>query len=196
MIRILIGAVLGAVVVFAWGFLSWAVLNWHLMPGQLPDEEAVVSALKDSTQERGVYWIPGWGHRPDMTEEQQKKAEEDHKRKYREGPIAYLVYDPAGNNDTESSMMLRGFILTFLAALIAAAMLAAASPGVRRYRDRVSFVAFLGVFVAVVADGANWAWFHHPMNHTLVTAADHIVGWLLAGFAIAWVVRGTPQSGT
>jgi drug/metabolite transporter (DMT)-like permease len=131
-----------------------------------------------------------------MTEEQQKKAEEDHKRKYREGPIAYLVYDPAGNNDTESSMMLRGFILTFLAALIAAAMLAAASPGVRRYRDRVSFVAFLGVFVAVVADGANWAWFHHPMNHTLVTAADHIVGWLLAGFAIAWVVRGTPQSGT
>ena len=67
MLRILIGALVGGVMLFVWGFVSWVILDWHKTSGfQLPDEEEVVEALQDSETRDGVYWVPAPEHRPPL----------------------------------------------------------------------------------------------------------------------------------
>ena len=47
--RIAIATVLGGLMLFGWGFVSWEVLDWHeTSGGQLPNEKAFVSAMKDA----------------------------------------------------------------------------------------------------------------------------------------------------
>ena len=66
MIRIIIAGFLGAVVLFIWGFISWAVLPFNSQTMlALPNEDTVLAALKAGNIESGLYRIPGEKNRND-----------------------------------------------------------------------------------------------------------------------------------
>ena len=52
----------------------------------------------------------------------------------------------------------------------------------------MGLVGLLGLFAALVTHVAylNWMWF--PVDHTLAMSADVVIGWLLAGLAMAAIV--------
>src|SRR5690242_12112914 len=83
MSRTILAGFLGAIVLFAWGFVSWVILPFH---GQtthaLPNEDAVAAALKSGNAESGAYRIPAIGG-----DEITKKAEME---KMKTGPIAWI----------------------------------------------------------------------------------------------------------
>ena len=57
--RIIIAAVLGAVIAYVWGVVSWMVLPWHSATmHNLPNEKLVVEQLRNGGLESGVYQIP------------------------------------------------------------------------------------------------------------------------------------------
>ena len=89
--KILIGAVVGAVVMFIWGFAAHMVTplgqaGWK----RLPDEPAVRTALKESIPEPGLYMFPG--HEPDAPREEVEAAMAD----WAKGPSGILIWHPAG----------------------------------------------------------------------------------------------------
>ena len=88
-----------------------------------------------------------------------------------------------------SSMLLGGFIIDLLAAMLAAALLSCTGACCRGYGARVGFVFGLGVFTALIAHGGYWNWMYFPLDYTIAFMIDVAVGWLLAGLAIAYFVR-------
>ena len=82
-----------------------------------------------------------------------------------------------------------GFVIDLLAALLAACLLSSIGPCGRNYWCRVGFVTGLGIFVALVGHLSYWNWMHFPLGYTVAFMIDVTVGWLLAGLAIAAIIR-------
>src|SRR4030095_9182250 len=58
--RILIGGIVAGIIVFIWGAVAHTILPTAKMGiKQIPNEEAVLSAMKASIQEPGFYFFPG-----------------------------------------------------------------------------------------------------------------------------------------
>lgn len=183
--RAIAAAVVGAIILFMWGYVSWTVLPWHETSGfQLdpPNEAAIVASLQANVVEDGLYWIPG--EPEDMTE---AGAFEAFKERYEKGPFAILIYKGGGAEYMPPMTFARGFGLYFVASLLAALLLSLTN--VRSYFVRLMFVTGLGVFVAVVGDLEQWNWMNFPTDWCTVNAADHIVAWFLAGLAIAGISK-------
>ena len=52
-------SLVAGLVLFVWGFISWAVLPWHMMvANKFTNEAAVSQVLKDNSPQQGVYYLP------------------------------------------------------------------------------------------------------------------------------------------
>lgn len=52
-------SIVAGLVLFVWGFISWAVLPWHMMVANgFADEAAVSQVLKENAPQEGVYYLP------------------------------------------------------------------------------------------------------------------------------------------
>jgi len=181
--RVLIAGLLGSVVLFIWGFISWAALPWHnaTMPS-LPNEEAVVESLRANVNTTAVYQFPGMP--ADDAESQQAWTE-----KYKRGPYGILIYIAQGADPMAPQPFIGGFVLSLLTATLAAYLLSLGANKLTGYSQRVIFVTLLGVFAALVSHFSMWNWMHVPTGYSLVMAADLVIGWLLAGLVIAWRIK-------
>jgi hypothetical protein len=181
--RIILAGFLGAVVLFIWGFLSWAVLPFHAKTTHpLPNEDAVVTALKSGNVESGTYRIPAIGDN-----EAAKKAEME---KMKTGPIVWLHYSREGYGDVDAMYLIKGFLILFFASMMAASLLGKLSWSLAsKYGARVRFVMVLGIFLAVAGRLGDWAWLGYSASFSLNLLADDIIGWTLAGLVIAWRIK-------
>ena len=182
--RIILAGFLGALVLFFWGFLSWEVLPFHKMTTHsLSNEDAVVSALKSGNAETGTYMIPAM---PEANE----AAKKAHLEKMKSGPVAWLHYSTTGYEEVDMMYFIKGFIMLFFSAMIAASLLGKLSWALAsRYGARVRFVMMIGIFLAITARLGDWAFMGYSTSFSLNLAADDIIGWTLAGFVIAWRMK-------
>ena len=83
MIRLIVGAVLASVAMFAFGGWFWIASPFpDEMISRAKDEDALLKTLKESLPESGTYYMP-WGDRDTMSgknEEALKKLEEKHEK--------------------------------------------------------------------------------------------------------------------
>ena len=115
-------AVLGGVVIFVWGMISWMVLPWHEMTiKSFADEDAVAEAISANTSERGIYYYPGHPDMEGMSAEEREAAEEAHMAKWQKGPNIFVAYNPYGGSMT--GPMIRGFIINVIGVLIVLVLL-------------------------------------------------------------------------
>jgi hypothetical protein len=83
--RLILAAVLGGLVMFAWGAVSHMVLDLEKDTiKQVPNESAVVAAMKDNIREDGVYALPGIAMDKKPTDDEMNAW----MAKYKEGPTA------------------------------------------------------------------------------------------------------------
>ena len=183
MIRIIVAGFLGALALFVWGFISWEVLPWNAQAmHKLSNEDAVMSALKAGNPESGTYSIPGM---PDTKDEAAKSA---HMEKMKAGPVAMIQYSTTGMD--MGSYMIRGFLVYFLSAMLAASLLAKLSWSLAsKFGARVWYVTMLGIFLAVAARIGDWAWMGASTSMSITLAVNDIIGWMLAGLLIAWRMK-------
>jgi hypothetical protein len=190
MLRIIIAAIVGGLILFVWSFVSWVYIPWHMING-LPNEQIVKRALVDSGTESGIYSLPGIDHKTHATlsEEAKKAAQDAWEAKYKEGPVALIVYRSDGMNPWSPVTMGIGFVIEVLVAAVAAILLSMAAPALPGYMKRVGFVVMLGVFVIFAATLMDWNWMHYPAGFTVGVAADGIVGAFLLGLLLAAIIR-------
>ncbi len=189
MTRIITAGVVGAVVYFVWGMLAWMAVPLHTPTiNALPAEQTIVDALKAQNLESGVYVTPFAENSADMSD-----PESAFMKRHTAGPIFSIYYQKEGAEPMNASVLVIGFVINLLAALLAACLLSSIGPCGRNYWCRVGFVAGLGIFVALVGHLSYWNWMHFPIGYTVAFMVDVTVGWSLAGLAIAAFIR--PQTG-
>ncbi|MDH3285691.1 MAG: hypothetical protein OEQ13_13250, partial [Acidobacteriota bacterium] len=182
--RAVIGGLVGGLVMFIWG----AVANMALPLGkvgisEIPGEQAVVETMRQSISEPGVYLFPGM----DMSREQSQEEMTAWVERYRRGPTGLLVYQPAGEQPLSPAKFVRQLLADVAAALIAATILSMVVA--RSFWSRVLVVGMMGLFAWLSISIPYWNWYRFPSDFTMAAAAQQIVGWLLAGAAMAAIIR-------
>ncbi|MGH7729716.1 MAG: hypothetical protein ACRENJ_00515 [Candidatus Eiseniibacteriota bacterium] len=187
MIRSLVlGAVLGGVVAFAWSAVSWTLLPWHdSAMKSFTDEAAVAQVLRDNIPSGGMFMLPGPPPGYDrMSKAEKEAAEAAMAQKRSEGPYLHGVVWRRVRDDMGRQM---GVALLFdvLSALLVT-MLVMRTGGMT-WGGRVMFVVTMALAACMIAVAPNWIWWHHPADVVIVQMADLLIGWLLAGMVIAKV---------
>jgi hypothetical protein len=180
--RIVLAGVVGGLIVLVWGVVSHMVLPLgNIGFESLPNDEPVIAALKGSVPESGLYFFPGFPSHRDATKEQ----EEAFMARLRQGPSGIVVYTAEGREPMSPAQLLNEFVTSAVAALIAAWVLASVAGG---YGKRVLLVALLGLFGVASILLSYWNWYGFPTDYTLANGFGEVVGWLLAGLAMAKIV--------
>lgn len=188
--RILLAAIIGGLVVFAWSAVAHMVLpSGHWGQKSMPEtsEAAVLSAMKAGLPEEGFYRFPGF--KLDATEAEQTAWME----KYKTSPAGILVYKPAGGELVMGKLLGVEFASDVLAGLIAAMIIAGAGGGTGK---RMMQGLCLGLFAWINLDVSYWNWDGFPLALILGSLIDQAVGWMLGGAVIGWIVGGGKAAGS
>ena len=165
--RRLVLSVAGGIVLFLWGFISWAILPWHMMvANQFVNEAAVSQVLKENAPQQGVYYLPF--------------SEEDH------GPAqvgAFANVLPQGTEMNMGRQMAVSLFTQIIAAFLVLSLMSMTTG--LTYGGKVGFFALVGLIIGYVSHVPYWNWFGFTASYTLVTILDILIGWTLAGLAIA-----------
>lgn len=183
----------GAMVVFAWGMVSWIATPLHERSVRsLADEESVVRALRTQDIESGLYVVPGLPSASDAaTAEELDARMAGWLQRHRQGPLVSLFVARDGAEPMSPAILITGFFIDFVAASIAAFLLWLSLGRCQDYLSRVGLVALLGVFSAITCHLTYWNWMWFPLDHTLAMFVDVVVSWILAGLIIGAVIRPT-----
>ena len=181
--RLIVPALITAIVVFIWMFISWGVLYWHNIDIKNFPDETEIMHMKAVMHEPGIYVYPGF---PPGEENPKKEWEAKHLA----GPIVnFMVYNPAGTDPTNPILFIKSFVINFIAAFIAGVLLMMTLAQNPSYWRRVIFVMMLGLFAAFIGPFVEWNWWGFPLGYTLVNVVDYCVTWFLAGLVLAWRIK-------
>jgi hypothetical protein len=174
--RILIAGILGGLAMYVW--LSVA----HLSPlGQvgvhtLPNGDAMIAQVSEAAGGKaGLYLFPDYMSK--------KPAAAN-------GPFALLSFTPSTPTGLSPTRLTFEFISELVEAILAAWLLAQA--GLATYGARVAFVTVIGVVAAILSEAPYWNWYSFPLDFSLTNAAMQIVGFFVAGLAMAWYLKPRP----
>jgi hypothetical protein len=183
MIRVVLAAIVGGVLLFVWGFVAHMLLPFSKdAMKQLPNEQAVLSTLQTNVPERGMYFFPGMDMSRRPTPEEQQAWE----TKIASGPSGLLVYRPNGGSGMTARTLVAEFVSNVLAALVAALVLLGVRGG---YGARVFTVAALGVVAWLSVCVSEWIWYGFTTPFLFADLVDQFGGWLLAGFGMAAMLK-------
>lgn len=183
--RILVAGLVGGFIVFAWGAFSHMVLGLGQSGmKQFPAEEPILSSFEANLPEDGLYFFPGFDPNAATSPNQDPAWLE----KFRTGPTGLMVYHRRGGEFSFPSLLLVELASNIAAALVAAWLIARWRGG---YSARVAAVALFGLFGWLSISVSYWNWYRFPTPYIASEGVDQVVGWLLGGLFIAWMVPKT-----
>jgi hypothetical protein len=170
--RNILAAVLGGFIVFAYMAVAWMVLPHHTSTlNAFPDEPALKQTLS-GIKERGIYTIPS----PQAADSSTPVP----------GPHVFAAVNPAPNLSMGAPMGI-GLVNQIVCALIIVWLLGHTRP--LGYGARVCFASAIGLLIGLAGSVPNWNWWGFSTPYMLAEIADQLIGWTLAGLAMAKVVR-------
>lgn len=180
--RILMAGLIGGIVMFLWGVAAHTVLGLGEVGTRLPTNENVaLSGLQQGLGDRaGIYLLPSLDpkqmHDPAVVRAYSIKAVRS--------PYAWVVYQPQGTDLMQMGPQIgRQWASDTLAALALAFVMGLAALGFRR---RLAIAAAAAVFAWLSTLLPYWNWYRFPLDFTLAALGEQLIGWLLAGAAMAW----------
>lgn len=189
--------VLSAVAVFVTSALAWMALPHHKGDfKQLPNEDDVMSAVRDLNIAPGLYFFP---HMQDCSK---AKVDPVAKEKFEKGPHGLLHVWPADAFGKMGRNMLFSFIFYVIVGVFIAylAMLAipaeatgdrllagAAGPAFMEVFRFTATAAFMAYAFAIIPQAI---WFGTPLRNTVACIFDGIVYAAMTGLLFAWLWPG------
>ncbi len=180
--RIAITGLIGGIVFFIWGAVAHMMLPIGNMGMKLPtDQKAALTALAPTTQGPGVYMYPSIAPEKWNDEAAVKAFEDDNKG----SAYAFVVYQPGGNtaHTNMAPNLIKQFVSDVLSAFVVAFVLALGTFG---FAKRVFIATALGAFSWLTVSVPYWNWYMFPTDFTVGSLLEQVVGWMLAGVAMAW----------
>jgi hypothetical protein len=183
--KLIIAAVLAALVSFFWGYVSWMVLGWHEVGWHdFKDEKSVAQVItENATQGRGIYMLP-FMHKPlDIaTPEETAEKQAAFEKAKTEGPYLYAIVRPGKTELNMTQSLVHSFVRSLIAAVLLGALMTQLTMS---YPGKLAFAAVIGALIGLGADVPDWIWFELPTRDLIVNMADHFIEWTLAGSVLA-----------
>jgi hypothetical protein len=110
-----------------------------------------------------------------------------YKEKLKTSASGLLIYKAPPGSDTETMQLVIEFVTELAVCLLAAFLLA--QTALAAYAMRVGFVALVGVTAAISTIVPYWNWYRFPTDFTLAAIFMAVVGYLVAGLAIAFLIK-------
>jgi hypothetical protein len=180
--RVVIAGVIGGIVMFIWGAVAHMALPIGEAGVKLPtQQQAVIDAIGPTTSGEGVYMYPSIS--PEKMGD--PAAMQAFVEQARGKPFAFVVYQPGGNPiiNGMAPNLVKQLATDILSALVAAWVL---SLGAWSFGQRVMVAGAMAVFTWFSVSLPYWNWYMFPTSFTLGSLAEQLIGWLLAGAAMAW----------
>lgn len=180
--RVLVAGIIGGIVMFIWGAVSHMALGLGNVGMYQPaNEDAVLSTLHEGLgQQGGVYILPS----VDPAKISDPAVAKAYSEKAQRSPYAWVVYLPQGDDMMHMGPQLaRQWASDTLSALALAFVMGWAAMSFGR---RVTLAAVLAVFAWLSTMVPYWNWYRFPRDFTLAALVEQLVGWVLAGAAMAW----------
>jgi hypothetical protein len=175
MTKIFIASLVGAIIMFVWGFLAWDVLPIHANTFMYtPAQDAIMKTMADNNLESGVYTMPSA-----PTKEERQKIMMEMK-----GKSAASVYYIKEHEGMDMMMFVRGFLFDFIV-LFAACILLANNMG-GSFFSRWWMVMMIGVIMIFGYHLMYWNYMGHLWNFTRDFVLDTAIGWGICGLWLAW----------
>ena len=185
--RRLLAAIAGGIVVFVWSAVSHMALGLGSAGIRtIPNEERMAQAIRGVVTEPGLYFFPGVDPSRKMTPAEERAWTE----RYRRGPAGILIVQPGGREPMEPTQFVVELLADILAAGVAAFILAGLGGPLLA---RAGAVGLLGVFEWADISVSYWNWYKFPTLYTGAALVEQVVGWTLAGLAMALILRSRPS---
>lgn len=179
------GAVIGGVIVFLWCLVSWMILPWHAMVfNSFTDENSVANAIRDNAPVSGVYILPNTYSYNASTS---TSTMEQGLIMMQTGPTMFASIQVNGMGSRTVKPFIVSLIIQIIGAGIVTWMLLQ-TKGLN-YRQKVWFVTLFGIAIGVLGVLPGWNWWSLSAGYAITLFADLLVGWLLAGFALAKICK-------
>ena len=132
--KYVIGSLVGAILVFAWQFLSWSMLGIHDAASKYhPAQDSIINMLSSTITEEGTYMLPTTPPGSDM------KAEEELMKTMKGKPFATITYKKSWD-DNMARPMITGFVIDFILVILLISIL-----------TRGGLPTFIGIFTGSIA---------------------------------------------
>ena len=182
--RILLAALLSAILMFLWGFLFWGIMDFSSKLMQpLPAELGVLAALRGSQATSGMYIYPA----PPGSQDQ--AAREEFEAKHEEGPILQMAYRADGGPMMPPAKFVQGLVHYFVISLLTAALVALAGRGLPKFGQRFLVVFLVSLIATLWSNGCDMIWWFHFWGYCLGNTAYYLVSGFLMAFVVASLVK-------
>jgi hypothetical protein len=180
--RVLVAGLIGGILMFAWGVLAHMALGLGNVGIKPPvNENVVLSSLHEGLGEQpGVYILPSLDPKK-MGDVAEVIA---YRQKAIRSPYAWVVYLPQGEDMTRMGPQIgRQWASDTLSGLALAFVMGLAGLGFRR---RLAVAAAAVAFAWLGTMVPYWNWYRFPLDFTWAALIEQLIGWLIAGAAMAW----------
>lgn len=163
-------SILGALVIFIWQFLSYALINLHKSGSEYtPQQEEILTFLDSIGLEQGMYLLG----QPDPTIANEDGAMDQ----YMEKPWAVINYQTTMSPDMIVPMI-RGFLVAFVTSwLLFWLFVQQKDPSLK---NRIFLALAVGLIGFLFTPYTNFIWYKNPDIWAYMI--DGIVPWLILGF--------------
>lgn len=175
--RTILAGIVGGIAMFVWASVAHVATPLGAIGiSTLPNEGETLLSLNNLIGENGgLYLFPS----PPKTASRSQEAPAV-------GPAGLLVWRPRTVMSLSPQNLVTEFATELAESLIAAFLLSWAS--VQGFLPRVGFVTLVGATAAITTNVSYWNWYGFPTDYTLAYGLIEIVGYIVAGAAIALVL--------
>lgn len=186
--KLLKGGILGGIVLFIWGALSWAVLDWHTTTlEKFPDENAASTFIK-SMPTSGMYILPLSFKLPDSSSQLDKeKAMEENRQRKTKGPVVFAAISKQGASTDMIKEMGIALITQIIAALLITGLVLLKPH--TQFSGRLFQIMLFALAAGIVTHIPYMIWFQFTPYYTLISILDLLIGWLFAGLVISYATK-------
>lgn len=188
----LLAGVLGGLAFFFWSFVAHDVLPLGKTGiKEIPNEPAVLAAMKANMPENGLYLLPGLGLPENATRSQQAAAMEARMHKVETGPSGFLAYHPSLQFSFGKALMVE-LGTNILQVLLAVILLG--QTRIVNFVGRWRFITIAGFLAAISTNISYWNWYGFPANYTLAYICTVAMGFVFAGLVAAALVKPVQEA--
>jgi hypothetical protein len=176
MVKHVLLSLLGAVILFFWGFIGHVAIGLYDPHFNHFEQEAEVAAVLEAhARGAGIHYFPAEPARDGSQAE------------------ALINYVPAGERSGFGSMVGRDLLIGAVTTFIVLLLVGGGQAG--GYWPRVGRFTLAGLAMALFIHGYYWIWFDFPLGYFLTALADTVMAWTLVGLGLAAFLRPPARPG-
>ena len=187
--RILKCGIVGGVIVFVWLLISWMFLPWHYQSlKKFRDENKVYNVIRDNAPVSGIYILPNmYVYREGISQNELNREMASQTQMMARGPVLFASVSVDGVTGPRYLPFVIALLIQIVGAGIITWMLFQTRLGTSE--QKITFVTTVGLLIGILGFLPDWNWWRFSLSYTLGCMADQLIGWFLAGIAIAKLSR-------